>query len=175
MPDHPAAWGWRADPFGELRPQGARVGWIDDDDLYLQPDAAFKVAKAMSPDGDGLLVSSRTLHRRLKERGFLASVDEQRDRVLVRRVLDGVRREVLHLPAAVITMGPSQTSQPVLTDRNSQEDGPVAGTVAAPPPLERPTERPTNAEANGDDGSVGPVGPLVGDDSSAPEMASFEL
>jgi Domain of unknown function (DUF927) len=174
-PDYASAWGWRADPFADLRPQGPRIGWIDDDDLYLQPEAAFKAAKAMSADGDGLLVSLRTLHRRLKERGFLASIDEKRDRVLVRRVLDGVRREVLHLPAAVITVGPSQTSQPALTERNAQEDGPVAGPVAAPLPHERPTERPTNAEANGHDGSAGPVGPLVGEDSPEREMAEVEL
>lgn len=174
-PDQASAWGWRADPFADLRPQGPRIGWIEDDDLYLQPEAAFKVAKAMSADGDGLLVSLRTLHRRLKERGFLASIDEKRDRVLVRRVLDGVRREVLHLPAAVITVGPSQTSQPGPTGRKAQEDGPVGGPVDASPRQERPAERPTNAEENGNAEPVGPVGPLVREDSPEREMASFEL
>jgi hypothetical protein len=94
--------------------------------------------------------------------------------VLVRRVLDGVRREVLHLPAALITGSP-QTSQPGPTDGKAQEDGPIGGPVDAWPREARPMEWPTNAEASRNAGPVGPVGPLVRDDSSEREMATFEL
>lgn len=144
-PEPAGSWGWRKDPYADLRPPGSRIGWIDDDDLYLQPEAAYEVAKAMSTDGDGLLVSLRTLHRRLKERGFLASVDEQRGRVLVRRVLDGVRREVLHLSAAVITTGSSQTSQPAQTVRNANEVGRSPGRSR----LHRDRNGPPNGPPNG--------------------------
>ena len=102
-PEKPSAWGWRAEAMRDdstWRAQGRRVGWVDGADLYLEPEASHAAAQEMAREqGDGLPVSPRTLHRRLKERGLLVSWDERRQRNTVRRMLEGVGdREVLHLP-----------------------------------------------------------------------------
>lgn len=64
-PTTPEAWGWREVVIGagdnerqEWRPQGERVGWIDGDDLYLQPDAAFAVAQRLSRETEDWLPAS---------------------------------------------------------------------------------------------------------------------
>ncbi len=101
-PANPRAWGWRPQVEG-YAPQGVQVGWVDGDDLYLEPDAAYGVAQGMAqPGGDTLAVGSQTLHRRLHEQGLLASTDEGRNRLVVRRVLEGARRSVLHLHAGAL-------------------------------------------------------------------------
>jgi hypothetical protein len=48
---------------------------------------------------DRLVVSEQTLRHRLRAHGLLASVDEARQTLLVRRTLAGCPRHVLHLKA----------------------------------------------------------------------------
>ena len=118
-PDQPAACGWRRQTIGaginerdEWQPQGRRVGWIEDDDVYLEPDAAYGAAQQMAT-ADGLAVAARTLWKRMHERGVLAGRDGQRQRNTVRRTLGGARREVLHLKkGTLLPQRPSQPSQP---------------------------------------------------------------
>ena len=118
--DYPAAWGWRKDTriSSSLQPvytpAGTRVGWVIDDDIYLEPTAAFKVAQDMAGvGGDGLKIDEPTLRKRLKEKGLLASTDETRGRLLVRHTLEGQRREVLHLKTeALAPREPAQPAQP---------------------------------------------------------------
>lgn len=99
FPRHSEAWGWRRQD-GDWIPRGDRVGWVVGNDLYLEPEAAFAAVQSMAQaGGEPLTVSSRTLHRRLSEQNLLASVDTQRNRLVVRRTLEGRRREVLHLGA----------------------------------------------------------------------------
>lgn len=104
--DHgPKAFGWHLRTVGtgqhtrqEWHPQGPLVGWAAADDLYLDPDAAFKAAQAMAGGtGEGISVGATTLHKRLRQGGHLASVDAQRGKLTVRRTLGGARRRVLHL------------------------------------------------------------------------------
>src|SRR5262249_9044392 len=45
-----------------------------------------------------------TLRRRLKEKGFLANVDKHRQKLTVRRTLQGARRDVLHLATAATSI-----------------------------------------------------------------------
>ena len=100
--NQPEAWGWRQVPRGQFsdgwQSQGKLVGWLGQkDNLYLEPEASFEAAQRMArAGGDGIPIASKTLHRRLKEQGFLKSTDEKRGRVLVRRQLQGQRRAVLH-------------------------------------------------------------------------------
>jgi hypothetical protein len=108
MPDNPGAWGWHAgEPTRNHRrvewlPQGARVGWLDGQDLFLDVDSAYRAANAMAADGDGIVVGVQTLIKRLHEGGRLRSVDGQRGKLKVRRTIEGSRLEVLHLPADVL-------------------------------------------------------------------------
>jgi hypothetical protein len=94
--ENPAAWGWRHRDDG-WHPQGDLVGWIKDGSIYLEPDAAFKAAQNTAPTGDGIPIGVKTLARRLRDKGVLASTDEKRHTITVRKVIDGMRREVLHL------------------------------------------------------------------------------
>jgi hypothetical protein len=103
-PRNPEAWGWR--PGSSSRddsswmPLGDRIGWIDGDHLYLEPEAALAVAQRVARDsGDPLIVGGGTLHRQLQERRLLVTVDQTRGVLTVRRTLEDRRRDVLYLQA----------------------------------------------------------------------------
>jgi hypothetical protein len=107
FPRNPGARGWRTHRTrnpgrAEWLPQGARVGWLDGQDLFLDIDSAYRVARAAAAGVDGLAVGSQTLIKRLHESGRLKSIDERRQKLKIRRVVDGRRLEVLHLPADVL-------------------------------------------------------------------------
>ena len=69
-PEPAGAWGWPNSDTGP-RPSGNRIGWVDGDDLYLEPEASYNVAQRMARDAGGSLpVGSKTLHKRLNERGL---------------------------------------------------------------------------------------------------------
>jgi hypothetical protein len=125
-PDKPQVWGWRQKTIGagdsertEWQPQGDRIGWLKkkrkgqkENDLYLDPDAAYRVAQRMAIQ-DGLTVTPQTLWKRLEEAGILATTDKKRQRNTVRATLQGTRREVLHLHRKTLQpRKPSQPSQP---------------------------------------------------------------
>jgi hypothetical protein len=133
VPDNPGCWGWRAHkPVRNCRrtewlPRGQRIGWLDDRDLFLNIDSAYRAAQAMVTDGDGIAVGIQTLIKRLHESGRLKSIDERRAKLRVRRVIGGAWLEVLHLPAEVLEPSvaekPAQSAHarrmacPVLTTR----------------------------------------------------------
>jgi len=100
-PEQPEAWGWHFSGE-EWRPQGERVGWVDGEHLYLEPEVAFAAVQRQGRDaGDALSVTGRTLNKRLHERGLLVSTDLPH--LTVRRVLQGKRRRVLHLSVAALS------------------------------------------------------------------------
>jgi hypothetical protein len=113
-PFPPAAWGWReilSRESSSWSPQGERIGWIGDNDLYLDPAAPRAVAQQVAREGgDPLLISSYTLHQRLHERGLLVEVDKNRGTLKVRRVLEARRRDVLHLHAEALGLSDSPPS-----------------------------------------------------------------
>jgi hypothetical protein len=95
----PEAWGWRRGPGGKhWTPRGPRIGWVQGDDLFLEPAAVTVTVRQMAQaQGESFPLSSRTLRKRLGERGLLAAVDERREVLTIRRTLEGKRRDVLHL------------------------------------------------------------------------------
>lgn len=109
------AWGWRLAAEGRVsRPewvvpaddpswvaQGDRVGFVSGDDLYLDADALLALVGRLGGD-EGAPVSRRTLCRRLREAGWLRGLEPARESALVRVVLGGVRRSVLHVAAACV-------------------------------------------------------------------------
>ena len=131
-PRNAPAWGWREHWAGagenerrEWRAQGERVGWVDGNDLYLNPEAAYQAAQRMADEnsGAGLIVSAATLRKRLNEKNLLVTtdVDTKRGTLTVRRTLSGARPDVLHLRAAsLVCEAPDQSdlSDPV----NETED-----------------------------------------------------
>jgi hypothetical protein len=161
-PAEPQAWGWRQVEVGggdharhEWRAQGLRVGWVETDEgdkvglvgskkVYLEPEAAFAQVQALAREqGEAFPISSRTLRRRLHDRGLLASVDKAREVLTVRRVLEGQRREVLHLRTELVYQQPDQ---PDHHHPKSEKAGSGGGRVAAsgqPDPTTNPTTNPT--------------------------------
>jgi len=104
-PHDAKAWGWREVEIGtgenqrvESRPMGDRLGWLEDDGVFLQQDAAYNAARRFGADtGDGLVLTPKTLNKRLSERGLLASTDKPRGTATIRRTFGGQRQIVLHL------------------------------------------------------------------------------
>lgn len=97
-PDDPQLWGWRGE---QPQPQGRRVGWLDKDDLYLNPEAAHAEVHLLARDsGTTFPISDTMLRRQLNARGWLVSTDSKRQVVSVRKTVDGKRMEVLHLSAS---------------------------------------------------------------------------
>jgi Domain of unknown function (DUF3854) len=100
------AWGWR--PRGVVmdgdglrtryEAQLDRVGWLDGENLYLQPEASYRVAQLMAGDGAGIGVGQKTLSKRLKDKRLLLSSGKDRAAVR-RRVEGGAERWVLHVHA----------------------------------------------------------------------------
>ena len=108
IPDDPGTRGWcssrpaRNPGRAEWLPQGARVGWLDGQDLLLDIDSAYRAAQVMARDGDGIAIGVQPLAKRLFEAGWLKNIDERRGKLKVRRMIDGKRLEVLHLSADVL-------------------------------------------------------------------------
>ena len=91
------AWGWRL--TDQLwRPQGDRVGWVKEGRVYLNPDAAMQVVLRFANEtGESIPITSETLGRQLKAKVLLASTDETRETLYVRRTLEGRQHNVLHV------------------------------------------------------------------------------
>jgi hypothetical protein len=122
-------WGWRQKTYGgeEMTeiwtPLGDRVGWVHEDDLYLELDAAYAAAQRLARDsGDSLLINASTLKKRLFEKRLLVSVERRGNRVRyqVRKVVEGNRRELLHLHPRCLTAG--TVSQVAQEDHSDEED-----------------------------------------------------
>jgi hypothetical protein len=119
-PDNSAAWGWRQQIAGhsELLPQGRRIGWIEDGNLYLEPEASYAEAQELARvQGDSMPVSAGALRRRLKDAGLLVSTEP--GKLMTRRTLDGERRFVIHLRSAALSAQEKGESgeRPATTDK----------------------------------------------------------
>jgi hypothetical protein len=132
-PADAVCWGWQLNVIGsgayerqEWHPNGECLGWVCEDDVFLDPDAAFAAAQKLARDqGTSIPIKQRTLWKRLAEQGLLASRDSARGTNTVRRTIEGMRRDVLHLRtntlAAKTDQAGSQTDQ---RDETDQEKGP---------------------------------------------------
>ena len=125
---HPfAPWGWRHVLVGageyerhDWKESGTRVGWVDGDDLYLDLEAALTATQRVGQaTGSGVAIGAKTLAKRLQQRGFVRSTDTERQRVQVRKTLQGSRRTVLHLAASTIT--PQESAQSSHSAHGEQE------------------------------------------------------
>jgi hypothetical protein len=86
----------------EWRASGDLIGWVDGDDLMLLPDAAIRAANALlRGQGATIVLKRNTLGKRLREAGWLTSMDQGTFTKLVaigaerRRVLMMSRQRVL--------------------------------------------------------------------------------
>jgi len=102
----PAVWGWQEKVISdhgriipEWEPRGDKIGWLNCEGVYLQPDAAYKMAQSMGVNGEGLSISSQTLWKRLKEEGLLVT-EASRETNKVRRKINGNLETVIEVTAA---------------------------------------------------------------------------
>ena len=118
-PDAANAWGWRQGLVGtgqfeavRWEPKGERIGWTDGDSLYLEKDAAFKVARSQSGDSDGVPLTQTVLYKRLLEGGHLSSTEKNSTRgtLHIRKRAEKKLQNVLHLPASALLCGKSDIS-----------------------------------------------------------------
>lgn len=177
-PDSPGSWGWRQSTVGtgdctrlEWRPQGDRIGWLDGDALYLEPDAAYGVIQRLaSATGETLTVGLQTLKRRLRDKRLLVTTDRARQTFTVRRTIEGRRLPVLHLDIRSLstltepdqpdqdgeTRAPGQVSRPGSEGQEGQPDqhadqgeGPKIGEIASEM-LSEPSSRNTAGQVGQD-------------------------
>jgi hypothetical protein len=156
--DAPEAWGWqriefmtRDGPDYRWDPRGHCIGWLDNQDLYLEPEAAFAEAQDLARhQGESLTVSCQTLARRLKERRLLVSWDQARLRNTVRRALEGVKdREVLHVHSGVLSLQePSKPSAGHTGGPKSPEKADGSADGSAVPAKNRTLEPSAKPEEN---------------------------
>jgi hypothetical protein len=115
-PKHSAtSCGWRDDDSGHSKPLGDCLGWVEADNLYLEPTVAYRVAQRMARDTDeSLAISEQVLRRRLRDRGLLASVDHARGTLTIRRSIGGTSKDVLHLwRTTLLPEGPEEEDEAI--------------------------------------------------------------
>jgi hypothetical protein len=178
FPADAEAWGWRMESAEHgWQSKGARVGWLNESDLYLEPDAAFASAQELAKSqGDSLPVTPQTLRKRLKEHGYLASVDTARETLTIRRNLEGKQRDVLHLHKNIFLNGLPSYKKPDKPDSDPEQAGDEAKTEdnvgfsgsQKQAKLDKPDGGPTqesHEKSNVYEANVGNVGFSVGRES----------
>jgi hypothetical protein len=176
-PFPPEPWGWREVLVGagvnqrlDWRPEGARAGWVDGEDLYIDLEATIAAAQRVSQaTGNPVSVSPKTLAKRLHERGFLRSVDSERGSLRVRRMLQGSRRAVLHLTASTIVCEESaQSAQFAQDDSKSahqngsgRSNGGIPWADYAEASQESARENCPNGAERGATGHIGRIGQVI--------------
>lgn len=123
QPDDAEAWGWRfmdqwsneaGTSIRRWQAPGTRIGWIDGDDLYLEPSAAYSIANRLGQEtADALAVTKDTLSKRLHQRGLLASVEP--GNLTVRKQCEGRVYRVWHFAAACLSSH-DNPSNPSITE-----------------------------------------------------------
>ncbi len=107
----PVSCGWRENS-GTSAPLGECIGWVEEDDVYLEPTVAFRLAQIAARDaGEALTVGEHTLRKRLREKGLLASVDKKHETLTIRRTISGSTKDVLHLLRATVLPGVSDADE----------------------------------------------------------------
>jgi hypothetical protein len=103
IPAEPTQWGWRDEGSGEHPrwiAKGRRIGWIDGNDLYLDPNAAHVAAQELGQrTGEPLTITQTVINKRCHEAGFLLSTDKNRGTLTIRKTVQGSSMPVLHFSA----------------------------------------------------------------------------
>ena len=99
-------WGWGEYPTSlgrEFRPEGARIGWVDDSGLYLEPSVTYAALQSFARDqGDSVPVTERTLWKRLAEREIVTPAED--GHTTIKRTFTGAGRvRVLYIPTSTLS------------------------------------------------------------------------
>ncbi len=153
-PDNPQAWGWRGQS-SDLYPQGKRIGWLEGDNLYLDPVASFRAAQDIgSRSSNNLAIGEKTLRKRLHEAQALCTTElDVRRTYTVRHTLNGSRHNVLHLKSSALH--PTEPDQPDQADHEApkpKENGHCQGIDWSGSTTTHTETRPPNLTASDDNG-----------------------
>ena len=111
-PAEPLRWGWRRQRAGgRWAEQGTRLGWVWDDHVFLEPSISYQVAQTVAGK-QRLMVSEQSLRHQMHAKGLLASTDVGRQMLLVRRIVEGCSRQLLHLRASDLMSTTPSGSRP---------------------------------------------------------------
>ncbi len=114
----------------------------------------------MAPETGRLWVAPRTLAKRLFEKGCLETIDEARGKHLVRRVIQDVRRSVLHLRLSLLVDGALRAQEAPTSSECTEKADFDASEPANRGPEASPSGPPFGPiEAPGTSGPKGPEGP----------------
>lgn len=162
-----AACGWReVDGPGDTRvwhPKGACIGWVHDDELWLDMHAALKAAQSVASDASRITVTPSRLAKHLNSRGLLLSTDSGKGHLSVRRTIHGARRRVhrLALGSLVEAVQPGHAVQDWTGGHPSgPSHGPVCFDEIESGPQSGPLEQASDGAAQGHAVGSGPSGPL---------------
>jgi hypothetical protein len=113
--------GWRCNSPGSEKGQwiadGPAIGWADGGDLYLDPDGSYAAAQELaSKQHEPLGITAQTLRKRLAEAGLLASREENRERLTVRRTIQGRSISVLHVANGFLGEAVDDNGEPEASD-----------------------------------------------------------
>lgn len=102
-------WGWLWQPSSNVwAPQGPQVGWVDEQGIYLEPTTAYAALNRLAMESGEPLPTPRTLWKRLGERGLIRSQERGgRVRYGVGVRIQGVTRDVLHIPGGLLAKTPN--------------------------------------------------------------------
>jgi hypothetical protein len=118
LPPQPGAWGWRARTDGAglavrdgWQPFGPRVGWVEGEYLYLEPNASYVAAFRLAAGGEGLAIKASTLRKRMVERGV--AMTESEEQTTVRKMICGRRQRVVKVSTRALSVKGVQSVQSV--------------------------------------------------------------
>jgi hypothetical protein len=186
-PAEPAAWGWRLVEIGtgenvrwDWQAKGTRIGWVDGEHLFLEPEAAYAAAQALAREqGESLPVAPRTLYKRLHERGLLAAVDQRGcgTRYTVRRTLNGRQRAVICLLAhSPYPDSTGQTGQNPLAPPENKANSVASEMASRPEKAQKLATATGHSEAEGQaaggNGQSGVASNRAGEPGLANELAN---
>jgi len=97
-PANAGRWGWTIDDSATIgyTARGERLGFVDDDDVYLHADVAYHAARKFAESSPSPLNPSKyAVHKMLQEKGLLAST--AKGHLTTRKRADGGNPTVIHL------------------------------------------------------------------------------
>jgi hypothetical protein len=102
------AWGW-----GDSYPHGGCIGWVDGDNLYLEPTTAHTLASTIAQQGnEAFPLTHRMLSQHLQDEKLLLSQEPARESRSVRKMIAGNRVAVLHLHTSYLLSPVLEPDQP---------------------------------------------------------------
>jgi len=108
-PTDAGIWGWAEEVVGSepvWRARGDLIGWTNGEDVYLEPEAAYKAARQFAEGAGVPFTCTKTkVQKELHERGLLASTQAE-GRLTAKRTVGGQpNMNVVHLTARIFRTG----------------------------------------------------------------------